>query len=115
MSGAMDFDREWIRKMSATIWVGIKPEANARVTVTARSDRKAGYAEKVISAGLSAFDHADFAHWSFNTNRRSHIYRARLKVKKFALYQLIFQSNSTTDTSTILSVDMKIRYGGTVK
>ena len=114
-SGSIDFQREWQRKFSTTIWVSIKPEDNARVTVTAQSDRKSGYAETVVASSLATFTAANFAHWSFATNRRAQVIRVRLKVKKFALYQLIFQDASNDATCTILSTDFRVAYTGNVK
>ena len=114
-SGSIDFSREWQRKFSTTLWISIKPESNARVTVTAQSDRKSGYAETVVASSLATFAHANFAHWSFNTNRRAQVIRVRLKVKKFALYQLIFQDASNDATCTILSTDFRVAYTGNVK
>jgi hypothetical protein len=114
-SGSIDFQREWQRKFSTTIWVSIKPESNARVTVTAQSDRKSGYLETVVASSLATFTAANFAHWSFSTNRRAQVIRVRLKVKKFALYQLIFQDVSNDATCTILSTDFRVAYTGNVK
>ena len=114
-SGSMNFGRDWQRKFSTTLWVIIKPESNARVTVTAQSDRKNGYAETVVAASLATPTAVNFAHWSFSTNRRAQVIRVRLKVKKFALYQLIFKNTSADATCTILSTDFRVAYTGNVK
>ena len=114
-SGSMDFDRDWRRKYSATLWVSIKPESQGRVTVTAQSNRKSDYIKKDIAAGLSSFSNASFAHWSFGTNRKPQVYRTRIKVKKFTFYKLIFASKSTSATATILATDFQVRYTGNVK
>lgn len=114
-SGSMDFDQDWKRKYSANIWVGIKPESQSRVTVTAQSNRKSDYIEKEISYSLSSFVNANFAHWSFGTNRKPQVQRVRIKVKKFTFYKLIFSSAATSATSTILGVDFQVRYTGNVK
>lgn len=114
-SGSMDFNREWLRKASSDLFVVIKPESAARVQVTARSDEKANYVTKTISASLATLSKANFARWSFNTNRRSKVERLKIKVKKFALYQLVFSSNATDERITIESVDFRVRYAGYVK
>lgn len=114
-SGAMDFDADWKRKYSANIWVAIKPESQARITVTAQSDRKSDHAEKEVSYGLSTFANADFAHWSFGTNRKPQVQRVRLKVRKFTFCKLIFKSCSATATATVLGVDTQIQTMGNVK
>lgn len=114
-SGSMDFSMDWKRKYSANIWVSIKPESNSRITVTAQSNRKADYVDKVVAYGLSSLTNANFAHWSFGTNRKPQVQRVRLKVKKFTFYKLIFESNSASATSTVLGVDFQVRYTGNVK
>lgn len=114
-SGSMDFDMDWKRKYSTNIWVSIKPESLNRITVTAQSNKKSDYVEKDISYGLSSMLNANFAHWSFGTNRKPQVQRVRIKVKKFTFYKLIFKSNSASATATILSTDFQIRYTGNVK
>lgn len=114
-SGSLDFEQDWKRKYSANIWVAIKPESQSRVTVTAQSNRKSDYVEKVVSYGLASFANANFAHWAFGTNRKPQVQRVRMKVKKFTFYKLIFQSISASATSTILGVDFQVRYTGNVK
>lgn len=114
-SGSMAFEREWMRKYSSVVWVGIKPETQAVVYLTAQSNLKSDYPVKVIASGLSNFTHASFAHWSFGTNRKPQVIRAKLKVKKATFYKLILYSDSASATATILSVDVQIRYTGNVK
>lgn len=114
-SGAMAFGKDWGRKHSSTMWVSIKPESQAQLTVTAQSNLKSNYARKLISSGLSSLGNVSFAHWSFGTNRKPQVIRVRLKIKKFTYYTLIFESKSTSATATVLGVDMQVRYTGNVK
>lgn len=114
-SGSMAFAGERMRKYSANVWVAVKPESQGRVTVTAQSNRKSDYAEKVVAYGLASFQNANFAHWAFGTNRQPQVQRVRLKVKKFTFSRLIFSSRSASVTATILGVDFEIRYTGNVK
>lgn len=114
-TGAMDFDRGWMRKFVPMVFVAILPESNARVTVTAESNRKSDYPEKVVSSSLSTLFHADFAHWSFHTNRKPQVKRLKLKVKKATFYKLIFKSRSSSATATVLEADVQLRYSGNVK
>lgn len=114
-SGSMDFDMDWRRKYSSTIWVAIKPESQAMVYATAESNVKSDYPDKLITAGLSTFRNVDFNHWSFGTNRKPQLIRAKLKVKKATYYKLIFYSQSASATATILSADIQVRYTGNVK
>lgn len=114
-SGAMDFGRAWLGKYSAYIWCAIKPEAQALLHMTAETDRQAGYPVKTLAAGLSAFGHASFAHWSFGVNRKPRMIRSRLKVQGCTYWKLILSSRSASSTATVLEVDVKARYGGMAK
>lgn len=114
-SGSLAFDADWMRKYSSVIWVAMKPESGARVTVTARSNRKSEYPEKVVAYGLAGFDRVDFNHFSFNTNRQAQVRRVRLKVKKMTYYHLVFESVSASSTATIVGTDIQVRYSGNVK
>ena len=73
------------------------------------------YPDKLITAGLATFLNMDFNHWSFGTNRKPQLIRAKLKVKKATYYKLIFYSVSASATATILSADIQVRYTGNVK
>ena len=114
-SGSLNFERDWKRKYSANLWVSIKPESQARVTVTAQSNRKSDYVKKDVAAGLSTFANVSFSHWSFLTNRKPQVQKVKLKVKKFVFYKLIFSSCSTSATATVLAADLRVRYAGNVR
>ena len=111
-SGSMAFDREYMRKYSAMLWVGLKPEGKAQVTVTVQTDRKSVYAEKLAASAMVSFSNADFRHWSFNTNSKPHEKRLKIKAKKFVFYKLLFQLASADMTATILNAEMRVRYTG---
>lgn len=114
-TGSMDFDRDWLLKYSPMIFVAIKPESGARVHVTVETNRRSDYPKKLVSAGLAGFNHVDFAHFSFGTNRKPKVKRVKLKVKKATFYKLIFESNSASATVTLLETDIQLRYAGNVK
>ena len=114
-SGSMDFNLDWRRKYSSMVWTAMKPESQAIVTLTAESNVKSDYPDKIVSAGLATFLNINFAHWSFGTNRKPQLIRSKLKVKKATYYKLIFSSHSASATATILSVDIQVRYTGNVK
>lgn len=114
-SGSMDFGKEYIRKHSSVLWVSMKPTSNANLMVTARSDRRSDYMEKVISNRLSTFRSADFGNWSFSTDRQPQIQRLKLKIKKFVFYQLILKSTANASDATVLGVDIRVRFTGYVK
>ena len=111
-SGSIPFDREFMRKYSAMLWVGIKPEAHGEVYVTIQTDRKSSYTEKLVASSLVSFAAADFRAWSFNTNRKPHQKRLKIKAKKFVYYKLIFSTTTADTTVTILNADLRVRYTG---
>ena len=114
-TGNMDFDKDWLLKYSPMIFVAIKPESNARVTVTVETNRRSDYPEKIVSAGLTSFINVDFDHFSFGTNRKPQVRRLKMKVKKATFYKLIFKSLSASATATVLETDIQLRYTGKVK
>ncbi len=114
-TGSMDFGKDWVLKYSPMLFVSLQPESGARVYVNVETNRRSDYPEKLVSAGLSAFFHADFAHWSFGTNRKPQVRRVKMKVKKATFYKLIFRSVSATATATVLETDIQLRYSGNVK
>ena len=114
-TGSMDFDRDWVKKYSPFLFIAMKPESNARINVTVESNRRGDYPDKLIAYSLATYNHADFNHWAFGTNRKPQTRRVKMKVKKATFYKLIFSSNSITATATILEADIQLRFTGNVK
>ena len=114
-TGSMDFGQDWRMKYSPMVWVALQPESNARITVTVETNRRSDYPEKVVAASLSTFSHVDFNHWSFRTNRKPQVDRLKLKVKKATFYKLVYKSDSSSATATVLQTDVQLRYAGNVK
>lgn len=114
-TGSMDFGADYRLKYSSDIWIALKPESQARVTVTAQSNRTSDYDEKVVASALITFLNMDFNHLSFGTNRQPQTERIKLKVKKFTFYRLILTSVSSSATATVLGADMNVRFAGNVK
>ena len=114
-TGAMDFDRDWLMKYSPMIFVAMQPESSARVFVTVETNRKSDYPDKIVAYNLATFQHVDFRHFSFSTNRKPQVRRIKMKVKKATFYRLIFKSNSASATATVLETDVQLRYAGNVK
>lgn len=114
-TGSMDFDRDWLLKYSPQVFVAIQPESGARISVTVETDRRSDYPKKLVSAGLSGFNHVDFGHFSFGTNHKPKVKRVKMKVKKATFYKLIFESRSASATATLLETDIQLRYAGNVK
>lgn len=100
-SGSMPFAADFQRKYSAMLWVGIRPDDNGYLMVTAKTDRK-----------------TDFAEYSFETNDASQVpemNRIKLKAKKFTYYNLILANNTADKTATVVSVDIRVRGTGYVR
>ena len=114
-SGNMAFGEEYKRKHSSAIWVSVKPTSNANLIVTARTDRKSDYVDKEVTMNLSTFKGLNFGSFSFMTTRAPQMERIKLKVKKFAYYQLILKSDFMASDATVLGVDFRVRYTGYVK
>lgn len=114
-TGTMDFGRAWMQKFSSMIFVSIQPETNARVLVTVETNRRSDYQDVTVASSQATFAHVDFNHFSFGTNRKPQVRRVRMKVKKATFYKLIFKSNSSSATVTILETDVMLRYAGKIK
>ena len=100
-SGAMDFTEDFRRKYSAMLWVGIKPEDNGYLAVSAETDHK-----------------TDFAEYDFDSVASGEVpemTRLKLKAKKFTYYKLILSNNTADKTATVVSVDIRVRGTGYVR
>lgn len=114
-SGAMSFGQDYMRKYSALLWIGIKPESNSEVSVTVQTDRQSTMSEKVVESTLATFGKANFGRWSFSVNRKPHMTRLKIKAKKFVFYKLIFKTSSADTTVTVTSADIRVRFTGAAK
>lgn len=100
-SGSMPFAADFRRKYSAMLWVGIRPDDNGYLEVSAKTDRK-----------------TDFAIYSFSTADAAQVpemNRIKLKAKKFTYYNLILANNTSDRTATVVSVDIRVRGTGYVR
>jgi hypothetical protein len=114
-SGYMDFGADFQRKYSSQLYVSLLPQAHSNMTITAATDKRSEYMEKVTSGNLFTWAEADFRWWSFETNTSPKIRRIRLKVKKFVYYKLIFRVEEPGARATVLGYDQTIRYGSLAK
>lgn len=100
-SGSMSFGRDYVEKYSPSVWVGLKQEDNAAVTVGIETDRNELITEDIVlPAGSDAMP---------RMNRR------RLKAQKFTYYKLIFKSISADTRATVVAADIKVKYNINVK
>lgn len=111
----MHFGADFRRKYSSEIYVSVQPQSGSNITITAETDKRSDYLEKIIENDVFQWSNVNFATWNFNTNDRPTINRVRLKVKKFVYYKLIFIIDKPGAQGTILSVDQKIRFASMAK
>lgn len=125
-SGAMDFGARSLTKVSSDIYVTLRPERNAQVKVTIRTNLRGDWGHDTLgaeneaawqtaSAGLMSFRTLSFARFSFGTNRLPRIRRLKLRVKKFAALRLVFETNTNWSAATILGADIRVRGLGAVR
>ena len=100
-SGSMPFAADFRRKYSAMLWVGIRPDDNGYLEVSAKTDRKTDFA-------VHSFETADAA-------QVPEMNRIKLKAKKFTYYNLILANNTSDKTATVVSVDIRVRGTGYVR
>lgn len=114
-SGFLSFGADFRKKYSSEIYVSILPQVRCEVVVTAQTDRRAEYMDKIVANKLLDWNTADFNNWTFNSNDSPTINRVRLKVKKFVYYKLIFRIDKKGATGTILGFDQKVRFAAMAK
>lgn len=111
-SGSLSFNREWLKKYTLRIFLGIKPERKSFVEMYVNSDRETTIGQSEIqsaSSNSATFVDADFAEWSFNTAAIPRVTRRKLKAKKYAYCQLVLESNSAETTAKLTSTDITVR------
>lgn len=114
-SGAMDFGRMETGKYQRWLWLTMKPESGAAVTVTTRSDKRSSYPVTTVRASLMSYRNASFRHWSYAVNRQPKVSRVRLRVKKARYQQLMLSSYSTGETATVLGLEGRVRESDSIK
>ena len=97
----MPFDYDCKRQCSAMLRVGVKPDDNGDLAVTAETDRKADVAEYSVTTGDAA--------------GVPEMNRIKLKAKKFTYYKLKLSNNTADSTATVVSVDIRVRGTGYVR
>lgn len=114
-SGFMDFGADFLKKYSSQIYVSLLPQSNSEVTVTAQTDRRTEYVEKLVSANVFGWPNMNFPNWTFDVNDTPKIRRVRLKVKKFVYYKLVFRAGANGSKATVLGYDQQVRFGSMAK
>ena len=111
----MAFNIDYQRKYSAMLWVGVKPEPKAEVTVSVKTDRTDVQTEKVVTHNYSSFSSLVFSDFTFNQSTRPKLKRLKIKAKKFVYYKLCFSSNNNDATATVTTADIRVRFTGYAK
>lgn len=114
-SGYMDFGADFRRKHSSRIYVSMLPESRSMMTVTASTDRRETYMDKMLRHDIFGWDNVGFANWTFNLSQIPRIQKIRLKVKKFVYYKLIFRVEEPGARATVLGFDQEVRFSSMVK
>lgn len=115
-SGSMSFNQDYMRKYSAMAWVGVKPESNTELIITAKTDKKT-CDQKTISTQAYQFDFNEFAFdtLQFDELYDPQMYREKIKAKKFVFYKLIFYNENPATRCTVLAADIRVRFTGFAK
>ena len=115
VSGSLYFSNDYMRKLMSQMWITTKPEAQSSVTVTVQSNKKSEYTERTIVGKLFSFAHMDFENFSFETNRKPQTHKLKIKAKKFTHLNLIFKTDDTNSSATVLAADLRVRDTGYAK
>lgn len=114
-SGFMHFGADYRKKYSSNIYVSMLPESRSMMTITATTDRRDTYMEKILKNDVFSWDNIGFGSWTFNLSNVPKIRKVRLKVKKFVYYKLIFRVDEPGTRATVLGFDQQVRFSSMVK
>lgn len=114
-SGYQAFGADYQRKFSSQVYVSILPSGHSAMTVTAATDRRDAYMEKMIGTDLFSWKTVTFPTWTFRLRAAPKISRVRLKVKKFVYYKMIFRVEEYGATATVLGYDQQVRFSSMAK
>lgn len=110
-SGSMSMDKAHRRKWGKYLWVGLKPESGAAVTVTTRTDVRTACPVGVARASLMNYSNVNFNHWSYATNRQPRVTRLKPWGGPGSFEQVVLESCSSSETATVLTLEGTVRLG----
>lgn len=113
--GFYDFGYETLTKYMSDAWVSIKPDSRTSANISWRTNEDSSKADIRFYYNLATFVHANFAHYSFNTNYNPQPIHKKLKAKKFIYFKLIVTNNTSDETLILLSINLKTRLGSESK
>lgn len=114
-TGFYGFEAEWLKKNIRRIWVSLKPESKAFLSLSFATDRKAETFIGNIIYNMFDFGRMRFGAMSFKTSLTVKPFRLKLRAKKFAFFRLTLRSNDRVAKATVLSIDLKTTEGGEIK
>ena len=95
-SGALDFDRPWVRKYSPELWVSMAPQEGGEINVSIATDGTAGPDSGSVQSRTVA----------------PAMDRVRLKSSKFTLLSLGFDNEGLAKTGTVTGCTIRVKYTG---
>jgi hypothetical protein len=113
--GFYDFGHETMKNYMSKAWVSVKASTRTTANVTWETNNNHSKEAIKFSYNLATFEHASFKHWSFNTNYNPQPIPEKLKAKKFIYFKLIITNNTSDETLTLLSINLKTRLGAESK
>jgi hypothetical protein len=102
--GYTDFGADWLRKTAKRMFVSIAPMRKTHVDVSYETDVLGESKTYTASYGLSTFEHANFAHWSFATNYGPKPFRFKIKAKKIDYFRFILRNNGSDSAIVVATL-----------
>ena len=112
--GFYDADAEWLNKYMNNIWVSIKPNDRARLEIMPVTNTDGNGQSQTITYNTATFEHMTFENFSFLTSINPQPFNLEVEAQGFCYFKLVLSNSSLTETVTVLSITMPIRYGGRI-
>lgn len=112
--GFYDFDAEWLTKFLTNAWVSISPHPKSRVDVSFATNEESYQDIQTIRYQLMTFKHMNFDSFSFRTSYNPQPFYIDIQAMGFCYFRIRLSNSSLTETVTVLSINLPVRYGGKV-
>lgn len=112
--GFYDFEAEYLTKFMNYITVSINPTAKSRLGVQVITNNGGTGLNQYVYYNLCSLSHTNFTRFSFNTSYNPQPRHLNVQANSFVYLKLILTNNSTTDSVTVLSINLPVRMGGKV-
>jgi len=118
-SGFVDFGSYEYLKTSRDMWFSIQPASRTSVSIKCPTNRKNEFDPtiKTFKKGYVLFDFEDidFEEFSFETNRNPQPFRIKIKAKKYAFIQFVFENAEVDESLVFLSFKVACETGSFTK